>query len=59
MIRLRFAVLATLVAAAFAGSLTYFVMPLARVDADQRGRAQEMLQERLRKIPVIDSGHSE
>jgi hypothetical protein len=36
MIRLRFAVLATLVAAAFAGCLTYFVMPLARVDTDQR-----------------------
>jgi hypothetical protein len=36
MIRLRFAVLATLVAAAFAGCLTYFVMPLARVDIDQR-----------------------
>ena len=36
MIRLRFAVLATLVVAAFAGCLTYFVMPLARVDPDQR-----------------------
>ena len=34
MIRLRFA--ATLVAAAFAGCLAYFVMPLARVDTDQR-----------------------
>jgi hypothetical protein len=36
MIHLRFAVLATLVAAAFAGCLTYFVMPLARVDTEQR-----------------------
>ena len=36
MIRLRFAVLATLVAAAFAGCFTYFVIPLARVDTDQR-----------------------
>ena len=36
MIRLRFAVFATLVAAAFAGCLTYFVMPLAPVDTDQR-----------------------
>ncbi|MDR3489339.1 MAG: hypothetical protein P4M05_31140 [Bradyrhizobium sp.] len=36
MISLRLAVLAALVAAAFAGCLTYFVTPLARVDADQR-----------------------
>jgi hypothetical protein len=36
MIRLRFAVLATLVAAAFAGCFTYFVIPLARVDTDER-----------------------
>jgi hypothetical protein len=36
MIRLRFVVLAILVAAAFAGCLTYFVMPLTRVDTDQR-----------------------
>jgi hypothetical protein len=36
MISLRFAALATLVAAAFAGCLTYFVMPLARVDTTQR-----------------------
>ena len=36
MIRLRFAALAILVAAAFAGSFTYFVMPSARVDTYQR-----------------------
>jgi hypothetical protein len=36
MIRLRFVVLAAPVAAAFAGCFTYFVIPLARVDADQR-----------------------
>jgi hypothetical protein len=36
MIRLRLAVLAVLVAAAFAGCLTYFVIPLARVDTDER-----------------------
>jgi hypothetical protein len=39
MIRLRFAVLAILTAAAFAGCLTYFVMPLAQLDTDQRLRA--------------------
>ena len=33
---LRSAVLATLVATAFAGCLTYFVIPFARVDTDQR-----------------------
>jgi hypothetical protein len=36
MIRLRLAVLAVLAAAAFAGCLTYFVIPLARVDTDER-----------------------
>jgi hypothetical protein len=36
MIRLRLAVPAVLVAAAFAGCLTYFVVPLAQVDTDQR-----------------------
>jgi hypothetical protein len=36
MIRLRFAVLAILAAAAFAGCLTYFVMPLAQLDTDHR-----------------------
>ena len=36
MIRLRLAVPAVLVAAAFAGCLTYFVVPLTQVDADQR-----------------------
>jgi hypothetical protein len=36
MISLRLAVLAALIAAAFAGSLTYFVTPIARVDADHR-----------------------
>jgi hypothetical protein len=36
MIRLRFAVLAILVAAALAGCFTFFVVPLARIDADQR-----------------------
>src|ERR1700678_4592074 len=35
-IRLRLAVLAVLAAAAFAGCLTYFVIPLARVDTDER-----------------------
>jgi hypothetical protein len=39
MIRLRFAVLAILVAAAFAGCLTYFVMPLAQLDTDHRLQA--------------------
>ena len=39
MISGRLAVLATLVAAAFAGCFTYFVTPSARVDADQRLRA--------------------
>jgi hypothetical protein len=33
---IRLAVLATLVAAAFAGCLTYFVMPLAQLDTDHR-----------------------
>jgi hypothetical protein len=36
MIRLRLAVPAVLVAAAFAGCLTYFVVPLMQVDTDQR-----------------------
>jgi hypothetical protein len=36
MIRLRLAVPAVLVAAAFAGCLTYFVVPLTQVDTDQR-----------------------
>jgi hypothetical protein len=36
MISLRLAVLAVLIAAAFAGCLTYFVTPSARVDADRR-----------------------
>jgi hypothetical protein len=36
MIRLRFAALAILVAAAFAGCFTYFVMPSARIDTDRR-----------------------
>jgi hypothetical protein len=36
MIRLRFAVSAILTAAAFAGCLTYFVMPLAQLDSDHR-----------------------
>ena len=36
MIRLRLTVLAALVAAAFAGGLTYFVTPLAGVDAQRR-----------------------
>ena len=35
MIRLRLAALAILVAAAFAGCLTYFVTPLAQLDTDQ------------------------
>jgi hypothetical protein len=39
MIRLRFAVLAILVAPAFAGCLTYFVMPLAQLDTDHRLQA--------------------
>jgi hypothetical protein len=39
MIRLRFAVLAILVSAAFAGCLTYFVMPLAQLDTDHRLQA--------------------
>jgi hypothetical protein len=39
MIRLRFAVLAILTAAAFAGCLTYFVMPLAQLDTDHRLQA--------------------
>jgi hypothetical protein len=39
MIRLRFAVLAILAAAAFAGCLTYFVMPLAQLDTDHRLQA--------------------
>jgi hypothetical protein len=36
MIRLRFAALAILVAAAFAACFTYLVMPSARVDTDRR-----------------------
>jgi hypothetical protein len=36
MISLRLTLLAALIAAAFAGCLTYFVTPSARVDADQR-----------------------
>ncbi len=39
MIRLRFAVLAFLTAAIFAGCLTYFVMPLAQLDTDHRLQA--------------------
>jgi hypothetical protein len=39
MIRLRFAVLAILAAAALAGCLTYFVMPLAQLDTDHRLQA--------------------
>jgi hypothetical protein len=39
MIRLQLAVLAIVVAAAFAGCLTYFVMPLARLDTDHRLQA--------------------
>jgi hypothetical protein len=39
MIRLRFAVLAILAAATFAGCLTYFVMPLAQLDTDHRLQA--------------------
>jgi hypothetical protein len=39
MIRLRLAVLAILTAAAFAGCLTYFVMPLAQLDTDHRLQA--------------------
>jgi hypothetical protein len=37
MISLRFVVLAILVAAAFAGCLTYFVMPLAQLDTERSG----------------------
>jgi hypothetical protein len=36
MISLRLTVLAALIAAAFAGCLTHFIIPLARVDTDQR-----------------------
>ena len=36
MISLRLAVLATLVAASFAGCLAFFVFPIAQVDTDRR-----------------------
>jgi hypothetical protein len=39
MIRLRFAVLAILASAAFAGRLTYFVVPLAQLETDHRLQA--------------------
>jgi hypothetical protein len=57
MISLRLAGLAALVAAAFAACLTYFITPLARVDADPRLSAtMPTLTGRIEALPTTNIG---
>ena len=58
MIRLRLVILAVLVAASFAACLTYFVIPLALVDTDQRLPAtMPTLTSRIEAIPANIGRH--